>query len=182
MKLDADKIMRDSIAKQLGIWQYGEIIQTVNTVDVSMDADFQRLFGGYYRVRRDAGWRRAYYELFESMKTKPAAFQEIITALYHTTDNIEASFSSKMLATLNPERPIWNSKVLKCLGFRLAGKDKRETLENAISLYSGMKDWYAHYLNTENAKECIKVFDAALPNYRWISAVKKIDFFLWSSR
>ena len=182
MKLDANKIMQDRIAKRLGLLQYGQIMQTVNKVDVSENEDFQRRFNGYYRVRRNAEWRKTYYDLFEKQKTTPTTFRKIITKLYNKTGNIEASFSSKMLATLHPDQPIWDSIVLECLGFRLTGKNKEETLNNAILLYSRIRDWYAQYLNTSEAGECIKVFDATIPNYIWISNVKKIDFFIWSNR
>lgn len=45
-------------------------------------------------------------------------FEEILRELYDLTNGrIEASFSSKMYATLYPEKPIWDQFVLKFLGF-----------------------------------------------------------------
>ena len=36
--------------------------------DVTTDAEFQRRFNGFYRVRRDSDWRSAYYGLMQSAK------------------------------------------------------------------------------------------------------------------
>lgn len=108
MKIDANKIIEERLAASMGLDKYDEIMRQVNTVDVSRDADFQRQFNGFYIVRRNADWRKIYYELFETMKTEPVTFAIIITKLFEKTGNIEASFSSKMLATLNPDKPIWD--------------------------------------------------------------------------
>jgi hypothetical protein len=180
--LDAQRIMREQIAKSLGFFQYRQIMRTVGSVDVSRDEDFQRLFNGYFRIRRNAQWRNAYYSLFQKNKTLQPDFRGIITELYRETENIEASFSSKMLATLNPNRPIWDQFVIKSLGFKTAEQSKEEMLESAIRVYADIETWYSRFLGTEGAQACIDVFDSALPDYSWLSNVKKVDFFLWSSQ
>ena len=42
--------------------------------------------------------------------------------------------------------------------------------------------WYEDFVKTENGKECIAEFNKILPDYAWMSDVKKIDFYLWSKR
>ncbi len=179
MQLNAEQIMTDSIAACLGLLPYGKIMDQVNATNVSVDQDFQRLFNSYYWVRRNSGWRAAYYTLFESMKTQPASFESILTQLYHTTGRIEASFSSKMLATLQPWQPLWDQHVLNCLSLQCTRVPASDKLGHAIALYEEIKNWYRLFLPTENAKECIRVFDRTLPGYRWLNEVKKIDLFLW---
>ena len=66
---------------------------------------------------------------------------------------IEASFSSKMLATIDPSKPIWDQYVLKNLGLQLKGKDAESKLKNAIDLYSKIEDWYNSYLNSSEIVE-----------------------------
>ncbi len=84
-----------------------------------------------------------------------------------------------MLATINPEMPIWDSKVLNCLGLENAW-NSRHTVENAINIYNQILEWYKEYLKTEEAKHNIKVFDTWFPEYsKKISDVKKIDYILW---
>lgn len=106
IRIDANKILEERLASSMGIDKYARIMQRFNKVDVSQDKDFQREFNGFYIVRRNAEWRKIYYDLFESMRTGPATFSKIINFLFEKTGNIEASFSSKMLATMNPDMPI----------------------------------------------------------------------------
>lgn len=180
--LDIQGIMTRQIAKSLGFEQYGEIIRKVGNVDVSHNEDFQRLFNGYFRIRRNRQWRNKFYSLFQEVKAAKPTFGYIITELYRQTGNIEASFSSKMLATLDPDRPIWDQFVLKSLEYALTGHGREEILENAIRIYADIEAWYGRFLSTDRANACIEVFDRTLPDYTWLSRVKKVDFFLWSSQ
>lgn len=46
-----------------------------------------------------------------------------------------------------------------------------------------VKQWHLEkYLSTSEAKEQLALFDRYLPEYSWLSDVKKIDFMLWSIR
>ena len=102
--------------------------------------------------------------------------------LFQCTGNIEPSFSSKMLATICPEKPIWDKYIVQNLGIELDGVTKDEKLKNAISLYSDIEKWYEEFLKTDKAMECIEAFDSILPGYKSISTTKKIDCIIWSIR
>jgi len=161
--------------------QYKYIMTQLWHVNVSLDKDYQTKFNGFYGVRRNAEWRHHFYDLFERCKKEDLTFSDIITNLYEKTGNIEPSFSSKMYATVHADRAIWDQHVLKNLGFKLTGQGK-ERLQNAIALYAKIERWYVEFLKTQNAKDCIAVFDEVIPSYQWISDTKKIDFFLWGTR
>lgn len=106
----------------------------------------------------------------------------MIGSLYVETGNVEASFSSKMIATIDPEKPILDQYVLQNLGLELKGKNPREKIGNAVEIYHRIEAWYAEYLKTDEALENIAEFDRWLPSYAWITDVKKIDYLLWSKR
>ena len=182
MKFDVKKVFQERLASSMGLDKYKKIINLVKTTDVSKDADFQRTFNGFYIVRRNEAWRKAYYDYFEQIKKETPTFAQIIRYLYEKTGFIEPSFSSKMLATLNPNNPIWDQYVLQNLNMELDGKTKEEKLCNAIKIYNNIENWYAEFLHTEKARECIREFDSILPDYSWMSDIKKIDFILWSIR
>ena len=182
LHLDPHRIIEARIAESMGFDKYKMIIEHVRKVDVSADLDFQRTYNGFYRIRRNAEWRAAYYGLFEEIKNSSPTFEQIIRALYRDTGNIEASFSSKMLATVDVNKPIWDRYVASNLCLNLKGKTKDEQLECAIDLYNQMICWYEDFVKTENGKECIAEFNKILPDYAWMSDVKKIDFYLWSKR
>lgn len=63
-----------------------------------------------------------YYSLFVSAKKNDVTFEYIIRELYRLTGNVEASFSSKMLATIDASKPVWDKYVLQNLGLELTGK------------------------------------------------------------
>ena len=54
--IDASTIFPKQLARSLGLDKYGKIM----CGDPS-DPDFQHLFNGYYRIRRNEEWRKEYY-------------------------------------------------------------------------------------------------------------------------
>ena len=52
------------------------------------------------------------------MKRVRPSFEEILVYIHEHVSNssIEPSFSSKMLATIDRDKPIWDSRVLIALG------------------------------------------------------------------
>ena len=182
MDFNVNKVFQDRLASSLGLDRYQYIVEQVKTTNVSTDTEFQRIFNGFYIVRRNEEWRNIYYKFFEQVKTTNPTFESIIIYLYNNTGNIEPSFSSKMLATISPEKPIWDKYVVQNLNLELVGTTKIERLDNAILLYKNIEKWYEEFLHTNKAKECIEVFDRAMPDYQQISSIKKIDSILWSIR
>lgn len=184
MNLDFDirAIFQDQTASSIGLDRYAYIMNRFNATDVSSDTNFQRMFNGFYRVRRNEQWRKAYYGLFEQAKSKTLNFADIINYMYENTGNIEPSFSSKMYATVYPDKPIWDKYVLQNLNLELKGKSKAEKLNNAITLYAEIEKWYDNFMKTDKAVEWLAAFDFAWPDYTNISSIKKVDFVLWQNR
>ena len=176
-------VLQNRLAELMGLDKYKRIMEQAPKTDVSADKDFQQLFNGYYRIRRDETWRNAYYTYFEKAKNANPSFEDIITYLFEKSGgNVEASFSSKMLATINKEKPIWDQYVIQNLNLQLSGKTKEEKLKNAIHLYDEIEQWYAKFLESEKGKECVSTFNRFFPEYEWISDTKKMDTILWSLR
>lgn len=182
MSFDVRKVFQERLASSMGLDKYRYIMERVNNVNVATDIDFQRTFNGFYIVRRNEDWRKCYYEYFERVKSGRPTFESIITYLYESTGNIEPSFSSKMLATICPEKPIWDRYVVQNLNMRLTGANKEDKLKNAILLYADMEKWYTDFLGSEKGQKCIREFDRVLATYKEISNIKKIDTILWSIR
>lgn len=176
--INPEKEISEWIERYLNLKQYAEIMRRVRETDVSKDEDFQRVFNGFYQVRRNEEWRKYYYQLFEKMKTEYATFDDILCSLYESTGRIEASFASKMLATLHPDQPIWDKYVIYNLGLDVPKRDP----EGMVDVYEEIVEWYDRYIRSLNGRQCIKRFDEMLPGYAWISDVKKVDYFLWGMR
>ena len=87
-----------------------------------------------------------------------------------------------MLATINPEMPIWDSVVLKNLGLKFKGRSTIEKLSQSVDLYDTICKWYRVFLDTDEAKNMIEMFDYAFPEFEQITKIKKIDFMIWAVR
>ncbi len=68
------------------------------------------------------------------------------------------------------------------VSLNMKGRTKEDQLKCAVDLYDQMVGWYDSFLQTENGRVCLAEFDRTLPEYVWMSDVKKIDFYLWSIR
>lgn len=176
-------VFQNLLATGIGLDKYSKIMQTYLNVDVSQNPAFIKLFNSFYVVRMDETWQNKYYTLFEKLKNSKPTFDYIIHELLDSTGRVEASFSSKMLATICPYEPILDQFVMKFLGQEIPSYGSSEKrVEEAIKVHHNIEEWYLEYLKTENAKQCIKLFDTTFTNYTWLSETKKIDFYLWGIR
>lgn len=184
-----------SLEDSCGLTPYAKTL-TLRETDVSCDLAYQKNFTSYYRVRRDAAWLNAYYTYMEEHKnTEALTFEDILRFLSEvphkvrvskncpngTDKTVEASFSSKMLATINPEYPIWDSQVIRALNvqipYDLHGEDK---IQAYVKAYGQLTQEIGDFLLTAEGRVCVELFDALFPNYRYVSAFKKMDFYLWN--
>ena len=73
MIISAKSELETQLALSLGLDRYDEIMHG----DPSSEG-FQRLFNGYYKIRRNEEWRRIYYSLFTQAKAKGFSFEQIV--------------------------------------------------------------------------------------------------------
>ena len=90
MELDAVTILQGALARELGLPDYKAIMDQVWRTDVSADAEFQRRFDHYYRVRRNAEWRAKYYSIFQDFKKKSdsVSFEDIFLEVFKRTNRV----------------------------------------------------------------------------------------------
>lgn len=186
-----EKIVRADIAllfsdenKKRGVQKYAEILQSFSSTNVSLDEVFQKKFNGFYRVRRNADWQKVYYALMEESKYTPVTFAFVLSSLFATLGRVEASFSSKLLHTLNKDMPIWDRWVLQNLNLEPPKQhwSKERKINACALLYDDIVEWYKKTLSMEEIQQKILQFDAFFPEYKWFSQTKKLDFFLWQIR
>ena len=140
--IDPSKTMKQCIAALMGLDKYRFLLEQVHKVDVSSDVVFQRTFNGFYMVRRNKEWRYAFYDFFEHIKRlDDVSFSNILEELYHLTGNVEASFSSKLLATLKPEMPIRDRYVVQNLGLKLPLDSDPSRIRKTEEAYEEIVAW-----------------------------------------
>ena len=175
---------KKSIIKALSLDNYNYIINTINNknIDISKDEEFQKTFDAFFKVRRDEKWRREYYNYFQKVKNnKDIKFEEILNHLKDSTGNIEASFSSKLLATINPNMPIWDQFVLKYYDIKIEDNNPKERIKDITEKYYEIIEKENEELQKEDIKEAIKQFREDFKEYN-LSDIKILDFMIWSNR
>lgn len=180
MLYDFEEFKKKSIVEGIGLDKYLYLVNRLHECVVSEDQEYQTCFNTFYRVRRDKKWRNAFYSYFQKAKErKDIEFDEIIDYMYCNPKihNVEASFCSKMLATINPKMPIIDQFILKELGLEIKGS-KTEKLENAKRVYKEIIIKEKELLNKEDIKQLIKSFKLYFKEYD-ISDIKILDFILW---
>ena len=176
---DIDAIETTIEKAMKGINQYLEIMRLFPVTDVNSDKEFQRKYNNFYRIiKREQQFYNVYYKLMQQLKGKDISFPKILKYLHEALGRYEPSFSSKLLHTHNPNMPIWDSNILKNIKIEPPSYDTHDRMVKTIEVYEDIINWYKEYLNTDEAKLIIKIFDN-LVNEPSITDLKKIDFFLW---
>jgi len=167
----------------IGLEQYKWIMNNLSVADVSTDRNFQKRFNHFYKMRqRTPEFYQVFYSKLQVSKTNPnLTFDNVLDHFWAKLGRVEASFSSKLVATVNPDMPVWDKEVLKNLGLRPPLYSDRNRLEKTKRLYNSILGWYKSNLNTEKSKETISEFDRRFLK-SGISNTKKIDLILWQTR
>lgn len=186
IEIDGHQSFKDMLEKFLGLKNYQYIMENVHKVNMS-DANnedtrqFRTTYNRFYNVRHKNWkvWRENYYQVFEKMKHEEnnATFERILNEI--SIETVHASFASKMLATLKPNKPILDSRVLNNLEITIKGNTKQEKIKSSIEAYKKIEAFYNTYLPTEDAKKNIALFNQIFPDYLLINDTKKIDFIIW---
>lgn len=172
-----------------GVEKYLAIMDRVCRVNVSEDPEFKRLYNGFYKVRNRAhAWYQSYYTLLESLKDEKTrtgvapTFAHVLDVLKERTARCEASFSSKLVATLDPDKPIWDVYVLANTSHKAPSSQNPHRFELAKAAYRSIEEWYKEFIPSDEGKLCIAIFNEKIADYRKISDTKKVDFILWQIR
>ena len=166
-----------------GIAQYIELMELVSKVDVSKHFEFQKKYNAFYRVRqRPAEWYACYYSLMQESKKLLPLFDQVIDQIKASLGKYEPSFSSKLVATLNPNKPIWDVHILNNTGHIAPSYAANNKIELAKQAYSSIEQCYEEFIKSDDGKLYIQIFDELVPEHKKITELKKIDFILWQLR
>lgn len=144
---------------------------------------FQRQFNHFYRVRRAPAWRDAFYALMTVAKGTPLTFRQVVEQLHGSTRRYEASFASKLYATLHPTSPVIDSVVLSYLGLRLPAFTVAhpQRIARIVQIHVDLAKDFANFLATPSGVYLVAAFNAKYPG-SGITDEKKVDLVLWQTR
>ena len=150
-------------------------------IDVSRDKTFQKKYSGFYHIRhRNRAWKKFYFSLLERSKFHPLSFSDVLNAIHRKTGRVEASFSSKLVATIDLSMPVIDKFVLQNANLVLPvyGENRIERVE---LLYETLREKIDNFSHSENGVYLVDSFLRRFPCCH-ITKTKMIDFVLWKIR
>jgi hypothetical protein len=149
--------------------------------DVRTDASFRRRFIAFYRMRRGRDWQDKFFGLLERRKRQASSFAEVLDALHCATGRYEASFASKLLATIDPEMPVIDSIVLRNLDLRLPAYGSERRRSRIVELHGQLLASLNGILETDVGRYLVERFRAAYSDAD-VTEIKMLDLVLWQTR
>ena len=189
---DIEGIIKENKSK-FNITLYKRLMNDVASKGVGIidDIYFQTSYGAFYGISRfkSLEWKKAYYKVFKeiirnSKHDKRVDIADILQKLHDIDANdgrkVELSFASKMIATIDKDRPIYDSNVAKALKVNYSSSKNSPLYIAAKDIYEELEANYKSYMRHPNHKAAIEAFNNECPEGESISPTKKIDFILWS--
>jgi hypothetical protein len=164
-----------------GLDSYLKLQREVRSCNARTDEEFQKSFNGFYRVRRNAQWRAAYFDLLESAKVTGIDFARALREINERTRKIEASFASKLVATLDPSKPVIDKFVLQYFKISLPRWGSPERELKTVDLYHLLCENYQDLMQSPTGTLIRELFDSRYPS-SGVTELKKTDFVLWQLR
>lgn len=122
-----------------------------------------------------------YYQLMERSKTRPTTFAEALMSLAADSGRVEASFASKLVATLDPSQPIIDQHVLRNFGLRMPYAQEANRLDKVIELHAELQRRYDRMLGSDVGRAICERFRLRFPAAD-IGDLKRVDLVLWQHR
>jgi hypothetical protein len=177
----ADPKLRSSVR------DYAELRERFRLVDVSRDLSFQKLYRRFWALnaaRLSSSWCDEYFRILEREKgTQSLDLRAIVGELRGLRGDgaLHVSFASKLVHMVNPHRPIYDRLVAAAYFFRAPvapAADRR--LDVLLDFYCFLETEYAKATASDLLKPAIAIFRSTYPESATFSAVKVLDFLLWT--
>ncbi len=147
---------------------------------------FQFVFRSYYRLD-NAGLgdllKKHYFKLLADKQTN---LEKILVELYKipslkNINTIQFSFATKLLHTIDENKPIFDSEVSDVIHRKVTGKTKDEKIKSCIKIYQEIENLYKELLLDERIKKIIsKIRLMFSVKENDILDTKILDFIIWS--
>jgi hypothetical protein len=145
--------------------------------------EYRKTYTGFYKLRLpSSGHYDYYFALLESEKeNKAIKFVDVFNKLSAETGRIEASFSSKIVATIDADRPVIDNVVLGNLNLALPKYYEKQRPEKCLRVYARLCNSFSSLLQVEEYPEIKARFVKHFPQFSF-SDTKILDFVLWQYR
>jgi len=182
---DRERILSRISPKKLADYDFTQT--HLKSTNVATDLDYQRVYKSFYVMGRRSGtWYQFYFALLEREKlNRSITFEAVLrTTFENMGGRVEPSFSSKLVATIRPEAPIYDDVVRNNLGIAKPHyyKPARVRLLEALAAYKQIEGFYAVALKSDAFGTLKAEFDRRFPAFTHFTNTKKLDVLLWQWR
>lgn len=158
---------------------YSRLMQLLPKVDITKDEEFQQRFTAFHRIsHRSPAWHTTYFQRLEVAKVIGAEFADVLDELWEETGRYEPAYASRLVATADPSKPVWDRLTLARTGLRAPAYGDPDKLNKASDVYRQMREWYSAYLESPSGQRLVALFDEEAPEFKDIDVLKKVEFAL----
>ena len=181
---DTDTILERITESQLS--RYDHLQRLLPIINVAEDREYQTTFNGYYRMQRRArDWYSFFFSVLEREKLNQAvSFRQTLEEIYRSRHSVEPSFCSKLIATIRPDKPVYDKYVRTNLSLVIPrpSEPAEQRIQKLAGVYSGLEAQMAMLTQSEAFQELKRRFDSKFPSYIHFTDMKKLDLLLWQYR
>ena len=105
--------------------------------------------------------------------------RKTLVTIYRSCGRYELSYTTKIFATEDPHRPVYDSRVAKVLKLPRPSVNKTKKLQSLTRIYRELVDKTGDLVNSSEGERILSLFDQVYPE-RDLTDIKKLDFCLWS--
>jgi hypothetical protein len=179
----SNEIFERLAKRRADLERYAFTINHLGKVNVQQDFAYQRTFNGLYGVRRNAEWRRHFYQILEQHKSSlDVRFPAIVGEIFERTGRVEASFASKLIATIDPTKAIYDSVVRGNLGLPNRTSAGHAKIEDVTRDYDAIQAHLDALVTSAKFQELRQRFDREFPDFNAFTDLKVLDFLIWQLR
>lgn len=166
-----------------GLGTYLNLLDDFKNTNVVDNDDFKKKFKGFYKLRQKSReFYDAYFSFMENHKNNEPTYRETLEYFYNNFREVHYSFCSKLIATINPNRPILDQFVLRWMGYSKMDQTTpaKKRIDYYVNVYEKIEKEYNDHLIKPHLQKAISKFDDLFPEYSCLTSIKKIDCFIWS--
>lgn len=160
--------------------KYDWLQRNLHARNVAEDLLYRTRFRDFYFRGVGTGdrFKDVFFGILQREKDNPSvSFEETLAELPDlATGKRPPSFTSKLIATINPDKPVWDNNVWKCLSaYRLGKRVNSSNVEN----YRRLVETTIALVENPAFATLRDSFDHRFRHFAHFTDMKKLDLYLW---